>query len=299
MFLSLGSKPQRRPRRKNIVDSGATGLALLQSATPAIAKFALAQATSAQATDYTLLTTDRGKHLSLTGDAKTLSFPTAASAGDGFEFSFSNDGTGVWLFDPNGAETIDTLPTMHIYPGETGTVRGDGTAWKTRGLGTGWVLLETRVLSAVASSDFNRFDTGRFGSFRFEFIELIVDTVAVNFSARVSASGSFITSSNYNYALLYQVAGTVGGTVNLADTAYLMKGGLDTARAASGWFEMSTLFNSWGSFSHFIGGVDNTPNGYVMTGSGSCHSGGTFDGVRFLTGSGTMSCTIRAYGKKK
>jgi hypothetical protein len=292
-------KPLIGPAAAEITDSGTIGRALLQSATAAAAEAALAQTQNAQSTDYTLLTTDRGKHIPLTGDAKTLTFLAAATAGDDFWFTFTNEGTGVWTFDPNSTELIDALSTIKIFPGESGTVRCNGTAWRTIGLDS-YVLLETRILSAVASSDFNRFDSGRFGSYRFEISELVHSTTGLSQFVRVSVGGSYITSANYNYSLLYNVASTDGGSSNMADTVYLMKSGMDTARAAAGWLELHTLTSSWSNFSHQLGGADNTPNGYIITGVGGMHSGASpIDGVRFFPSAGTMSCEIRMYGKKK
>lgn len=113
----------------------------------------IANLKNAKSADYTLLATDRYKHLVLTGSF-TLSLIAAATAGDGFVLYVRNDGAGRWLIDPNGAETIDGRSSIYLYPGEAFAVICDGSGWRTFGRSRGPILISSTTVSvSVASVD--------------------------------------------------------------------------------------------------------------------------------------------------
>jgi len=94
-------------------------------------------------TNYTVLTTDRGKLFNCTS-ALILALPVAATAGAGFMFHVKANGAAVVL-DPNAAELIDGAATVTVVPGASAFVVCTGTAWVTAGAATG-----DEVLSGIA-----------------------------------------------------------------------------------------------------------------------------------------------------
>lgn len=85
---------------------------------------------SAKTGAYTVVAADDGGHVSATSGTWSLITAAAASVlGDGFSFTFTNDGTGVVTFNPQGAETVNGFTTWACNPGEGFDARCDGTNW--------------------------------------------------------------------------------------------------------------------------------------------------------------------------
>lgn len=84
---------------------------------------------STKTTNYTVLTTDRGKILSCTA-AITITLPAAATAAAGFLFYVKAMGGSV-ILDPNGAELIDGAATVTLASGSSAFVSCTGSAWVT------------------------------------------------------------------------------------------------------------------------------------------------------------------------
>jgi hypothetical protein len=60
--------------------------------------------------------------------AETVNLP-AIAASLGMVFHFKNTGIGTWTIDPSGAETIDGMSTVPVYPMENLTIGNFGTEW--------------------------------------------------------------------------------------------------------------------------------------------------------------------------
>lgn len=90
----------------------------------------------AKTTTYTTVAGDKGKVLDCSG-TWTLSLLAAATAGDGYNVSVRNSGTGVITIDPNLSETIDGSATLTVNAGESLIVYCTGTAWVTVGKASG------------------------------------------------------------------------------------------------------------------------------------------------------------------
>lgn len=84
-----------------------------------------------KSTNYTALTSDRGKVLRF-DDAYTLSLTAAATLGDGWTVTIIADG-GTVTVDPDGSETIDGATTKSVFDGEAITISCNGTAFYTSG----------------------------------------------------------------------------------------------------------------------------------------------------------------------
>lgn len=182
-------------------DLDAAGLALLLSI--------CVPAGLAKSAAYTVINSDYGRYISLTG-TNTLSYTAAATLGDGFEFEVGNDGTGLWTHDPNGAETFEGFTSFIQYPGERWRVRCDGTKFIiVTGLQTK-VLLDTQTASASAQLDFTRTNSNRFVSYEFIIDRLNVATNTAALHALTSDDGG----SNYQ-TTSYQWQ-QIGGSATVA-----------------------------------------------------------------------------------
>lgn len=109
--------------------TGATALALSTLGAP-ISGYV------AKTTTYAIVAGDKGKLIDCTG-TWTLSALAAATAGDGFNVSVRNSGTGVITFDPATTETIDGGSTLAINAGESLLLYCTGTVWVTVGKSSG------------------------------------------------------------------------------------------------------------------------------------------------------------------
>lgn len=80
---------------------------------------------------YTVVSGDLGKIVNCTSGTFTVSLTAAATLGSGFNCWVWNTGTGVITIDPNGAETIDGVPTLTLRRGEGSQIVCDGANWQT------------------------------------------------------------------------------------------------------------------------------------------------------------------------
>ena len=92
---------------------------------------------SAKTTTYSVVAADKGKLINATTGTWTLSLLAAATAGDGFNVTVRNSGTGVITVDPNLTETIDGSSTLAVNAGESVLLYCDGTAWYSIGKSSG------------------------------------------------------------------------------------------------------------------------------------------------------------------
>jgi microcystin-dependent protein len=90
----------------------------------------------AKSAAYAVVAADKGKLIDCTG-TWSLTALAAATAGDGFNVSVRNSGTGVITFDPNLSEAVDGGTTLAISAGESLVLYCNGTAWVTVGKASG------------------------------------------------------------------------------------------------------------------------------------------------------------------
>lgn len=103
---------------------------------------------------YTVLVADAGKAFDLTG-AFTLTLSAAATLAADFTFAVRNSGTGVWTIDPNGAELIDGLSTLKVYPGESFLVSCTGSGFRCIGRLRGALVLAGRQVVSGTPANIN------------------------------------------------------------------------------------------------------------------------------------------------
>lgn len=85
--------------------------------------------------NYTVTTDDKGKYFDSQGTF-TFSLPAAATAGNGFVFAVFNSDVGKVTINPDGAELVNGLSTIVLYPGDFVTLTCDATEWAGHGVYT-------------------------------------------------------------------------------------------------------------------------------------------------------------------
>jgi hypothetical protein len=93
----------------------------------------------------------RSQVFNYTGGADTLALPTAATVGDDYFVLLRNSGSGTLTINPNGAETIDSVASIDIQPGESAMLICSGVAWFTVGLGRSLYYNFTQLVYDVSS----------------------------------------------------------------------------------------------------------------------------------------------------
>jgi hypothetical protein len=134
-----------------IVFGTAAGNVPQLDASSRLANSTLKHPTAARSSNTILGAADNNTAIKATGTF-TQTFTAAATLGDGWHVFYRNDGTGIVTLDPNGAELIDGVATLNLYPGEGCMVVCDGAAFKTYGRSTGLVLTQRQVISSPVTS---------------------------------------------------------------------------------------------------------------------------------------------------
>lgn len=82
--------------------------------------------------NYTVVYADRGRHIIGVSGSWTLTLPSSALAGVGFELLLENRGAGIITIDPDSTDTIDEQTTIKIQQYETIHAYSDGAGrWVT------------------------------------------------------------------------------------------------------------------------------------------------------------------------
>ncbi|WP_441229451.1 hypothetical protein AB7828_03850 [Tardiphaga sp. 215_C5_N2_1] len=223
------------------------------------------------------------------------------TVGDGWGRDIKNMSTGVWTIDPSGSETVNGQATFNVYPGESFRLICDGTGFSLIGLGTGLVLMDTKVGSASAALDFTRFDSNRFAKYEFIFDGVYPVTAGDGLWMRASTNGgsSFDTAASYASGILYALGTANGALQNLAQTKIDLTTtqGNDPGYAISGRVGVSVLA-AWTYIDSTHVSVDNTSLSRREIQVSGQYSGAA-NALRFLYSTGNLNGTIRQYGYTK
>lgn len=106
---------------------------------------------SASSVGLNINDTYRASVLIHTGGTATYTTSAAATLGNDFFVMFRNDGTGSVTLDPNGSETIDSLTTMTIQPGESLIISCSGTQFYSIGHAKSTVWNFTQLIKDVSA----------------------------------------------------------------------------------------------------------------------------------------------------
>lgn len=83
---------------------------------------------SARTGNTKIQSADLAKFIDITSGTFTQTFDAAADLGDGFNVTIRNSGAGDITLNPDGSETIDSLASFIMYPGEVRKIFCDGSA---------------------------------------------------------------------------------------------------------------------------------------------------------------------------
>lgn len=241
---------------------------------------------------YTVLVADAGKAFDLTGTF-TLTLSAAATLAADFTFAVRNSGTGVWTIDPNGAELIDSLSTIKVYPGESFVVGCTGSAFRTIGRAKRVQITRTVVSSAVATVDFT---TGLNDS-EFDSFELDLDGLSHNHGSAANFTVQLDVGSGYASPTR---AAKATGILAIASTATgVFSNESDSGAQAAAAVHMSRMRFSRGAMLQAYTTVDDGTNAAVRQVDLWCLCPANTVGVRIAPTAGSIdSLKARLYGNR-
>lgn len=242
----------------------------------------------AKTTTYAVVAGDKGKLIDATSGSWTLSLLAAATAGDGFNVSVRNSGTGVITIDPNLTETIDGSTTLAVNAGESVLIYCTGTAWVTIGKSSGvpsgamtgyggtsapsgWLLCDGSAISrttyaSLFSAIGTTFGVGD-GSSTFNLpdmrgrVAVGKDDMGGSAASRLTTAGSGVDGATL---------GATGGTQSITLTA--AQSGLPSHDHAAGTLAGLPISSSSGSASGIVT-ANTDASGSAITGSTAASGG--------------------------
>ena len=230
----------------------------------------------------------------------TQTFTAAATLGSGWSIDLHNNGTGIITLDPNGAETIDGLATIKMYPGERFKVYTNGTNFFTLGRQK-VVPLETLTASNSTSLDLEvGVDDTEFKYIEHSLYDVLPATDGAILHSRVKDSTYQADAGDYMWSLISHYVGTADVTSSSSDTE------IEIARAGQGvgnvaneglsgtvkWFRPGdTTGHKHATFHTGYKRTDGTPIG--VNGSGKyIGSSNALTGVRYLFSAGNITSGV-------
>lgn len=141
------------------------------------------------------------------GGGLTCSLPTASTAGDGFFFNVTNQGTGSVTLDPSGSELIDGAATKVLVPGESCVVVCNAVKWLSIGYGRSTQFQFTKLVFDITGAPSFTLTSAQAANKLIQFIGTATAGVTVVFPAVVAV-----------YYLQNDYAGAFSLTVKTAST---------------------------------------------------------------------------------
>lgn len=214
--------------------------------------------TETSAGSVSVTSDDRAKVLiSSNSGAVTYSLLAASSAGDGYFFSVSNQGTGVATINPNSTETVDGEATKDINPGESATFICDGFNWVSVGYGRSTVFQFTKLVLDITSGGPFTLTSVQAQNKLIQFIGVAPAAVTVNIPAVVAVyylQGSFTGGFN----LTIKTAAGSGITMSGTDRTIAYCDGVDVVLAQTSAVPATDLAGGVAGAVVFQSGVNNT-----------------------------------------
>lgn len=164
--------------------------------------------------------TDRASLIVWVGGVATLTLPSAVSIASGYYVSFNNQAPGgateITITTPD-AKTIDSKPTVSLFPGQSVTIIYNGTNWNTLGLGmnqAGHIGFLPKDVSGSANINLTSIESSNLIQ---EYSGILTGDITVFFTDEIN---NWIISNKTtgNFTLSVQLAGPVG-------TAYVIPQG--------------------------------------------------------------------------
>ncbi len=203
------------------------------------------------------------------GAGGTLNLPAFAGVPLGASALILHQGLGTLVLDPSGAETINALTTLNLYPGETAEIFRTATGWSCADLGNAWRQVAASVSVSAQGAVVFALPTS-LQRFRLE-IEDCGPTAAAQAFVRFSFDGGTTYASG---ASDYTVVGTVertggAGAFSAAQSIISISDTLVAGGDLFGWLEFRAQAGKRAVFD--TTGINST---------GLCHySGGAYCGA--------------------
>jgi hypothetical protein len=165
----------------------------------------------------------------------------------------------------------------------------------------GMVLLNTISFSGVASQSFNDVFSATYDNYLVKFNNVSSSGSGISINARLRASGTDNTSSNYvrRYLLSYATTTVAGGADT--STSFIGVGKASTSLANDATFTIANPFGTMTTtgISHSVtGGTSEASTEFGSTAFGTTVTT-SYDGITFFPASGTFTGSISIYGFNK
>lgn len=196
-------------------------------------ELALEHPVSSTATAYTVLTSDRAKVIIFSSSgAVSCALPSASSAGDGFFFMLSNQGSGTVTVDPDGTEQVDGGSTKAVAPTESSLFVCSGAAWFSVGYGRSATFAFTQLVKDISAGGSFTLTASEYANKLMRFIgttpsdvTIVVPSAAAVYYVQCAYSGS--------YTCTVKTAAGSGVALSNSDRSILLCDGTDVVVAQS------------------------------------------------------------------
>ncbi len=256
-----------------------------------------------RAADTPLALADANKVIRFT-NGFTQTADAVAGIGVNKIFYFRNDSGETVTFDPAGAELVDGVATINIYPGESGFLVTTAIGWVSVGLPPAGTRIELSriVASSSATVDFTSVLTSAFDEYEVHGIAVMPATDNKRVWLRTSTdNGSTFAAAaaDYGYSLL-SGSSTSGSN---SETEIVLTGTVGNVANESANFVLRIFKPSAAAYcvmnwaGTFINGSTSLSN---ISGSGMRKAAADVDAIRFLFDAGNIaSGTFVLYGIRK
>lgn len=196
-------------------------------------ELALEHPVSSTATAYTVLTSDRAKVIIFSSSgAVSCALPSASSAGDGFFFMLSNQGSGTVTVDPDGTEQVDGGSTKAVAPTESSLFVCSGAAWFSVGYGRSATFAFTQLVKDISAGGSFTLTASEYANKLMRFIGTTPSNVTI---VVPSAAAVYYVQCAYSgaYTLTVKTAAGAGVAMSNSDRSILLCDGTDVVVAQS------------------------------------------------------------------
>lgn len=235
----------------------------------------------------------------------TQTLTAAATLGAKWFVDLRNDGTGIITLDPNGAETIDGLATIKMYPGESFRLICDGANFKTVGRQK-TVIISSQTASSSATLDFETgHDDTEFDYIEYTLQDVLPATDGAVLWCRVKDSTYQSDGTDYEWSIDGIYGGSSDATSSSADSEIeITRAGHSPGNAANEGYSGTVKLFKPSSSAHkrltHLGQCKRTDGSSCTTVGGGDYIGSTnaITGFRFLFSAGAIASgkiTARGY----
>lgn len=160
----------------------------------------------------------------------TCNLPSAATVGNGFFVSISNQGTGTVTLDGSGTETIDGATTKDLAPGESCTVVCNAVLWASVGYGRSTQFQFTKLVLDISSGSPFTLTSVQAANKLIQTIGTITAGVTINVPAVVAVY--YIQCSHTGaFSTTFKTAAGTGVALSAGDRSILYCDGVNVVQA--------------------------------------------------------------------